>query len=75
MTDSFDNVFYNTTCLDDLPARFIRDSAIFQPIHAYFTDYIRHGTDNGLFTAMVMIDLQKVFDTINHSLLQINLKL
>ena len=33
------------------------------------TDYIRHGMDNGLYTGMVMIDLQKAFDTVNHSLL------
>ena len=33
----------------------------------YLTDYIRHGMDNGLY--MVMIDLQKAFDTVNHSLL------
>ena len=35
----------------------------------YLTDYIRHGMDNGLYTGMVMIDLQKAFDTVNHSLL------
>ena len=32
----------------------------------YLTDYIRHGIYNGLYT---MIDLQKDFDTVNHSLL------
>ena len=35
----------------------------------YLTDYIRHGMDNGHYTGMVMIDLQKAFDTVNHSLL------
>ena len=35
----------------------------------YLTDYIRHGMDNGLYTGMVMIDLQKAFYTVNHSLL------
>ena len=35
----------------------------------YLTDYIRHDMDNGLYTGMVMIDLQKAFDTVNHSLL------
>ena len=35
----------------------------------YLTDYIRHGMDNGLYTGMVMIDLQKAFVTVNHSLL------
>ena len=35
----------------------------------YLTDYIRHGMYNGLYTDMVMIDLQKAFDTVNHSLL------
>ena len=33
----------------------------------YLTDYIRHGMNNGLYTGMVMIDLQKAFDTLNHS--------
>ena len=40
----------------------------------YLTDYIRHGMDNGLYTGMVMIDLQKAFDTVNHSLLSDKLK-
>ena len=35
----------------------------------YLTDYIRHGMDNDLYTSMVMIDLQKAFDTVNYSLL------
>ena len=35
----------------------------------YLTDFIRHGMDNGLYTGMVMIDPQKAFDTVNHSLL------
>ena len=40
----------------------------------YCTDYIWYGMDNGLYTAMVMIDLQKAFDTVNHSLLSHNLQ-
>ena len=35
----------------------------------YLKDYIWHGMDNGLYTGMVMIDLQKAFDTVNHFLL------
>lgn len=31
------------------------------------------GFDSGLFTEMVLIDLQKVFDTINHELLLRNM--
>ena len=38
-------------------------------------DYIRHGMDNGLYTGMVMIDLEKAFDTDNHSLLSDIIKL
>ena len=41
----------------------------------YLTDYIRHGIGNGLYTGMVMIDLQKAFDTVHHFYYQINFKL
>ena len=36
------------------------------------TDYTRHGMNNGLYTGMVMIDLQKAFETVNHSSLSDN---
>ena len=36
---------------------------------AYLNDKISTGFDNGLYTGMILIDLQKAFDTINHSIL------
>ena len=37
---------------------------------AYMTDKILTGFDSGLLTGMILIDLQKAFDTINHILLR-----
>ena len=36
---------------------------------AYLTDKILTGFDSGLLTGMILIDLQKAFDTINHDIL------
>ena len=36
---------------------------------SFFNDKILKGFDKGLFTGMILIDLQKVFDTINHEIL------
>ena len=36
---------------------------------SYFTDVILSGFDSGLLTGMILIDLQKAFDTINHGIL------
>ena len=36
---------------------------------SYLSDKILKGFDSGLFTGMVLIDLQKAFDTINHDIL------
>ena len=36
---------------------------------AYLTDKILTGIDSGLFTGMILRDLQKAFDTINHDIL------
>ena len=36
---------------------------------AYLTDKILTGFDPGLLTGMILIDLQKAFDTINHDIL------
>ena len=36
---------------------------------AYLTDKILTGFDSGLLTRMILIDLQKAFDTINHDIL------
>ena len=36
---------------------------------AYLTDKILTGFDSGLLTGMILIDLQKAFDTINHNIL------
>ena len=36
---------------------------------AYLTDKILTGFDSGLLTGMILIDLQKAFDTINHDVL------
>ena len=38
---------------------------------SYLNDKTLKGFDNGLFTRMVLIDLQKAFDTINHNILSI----
>ena len=36
---------------------------------SYLTDKVKIGFEEGLFTGMVLIDLQKAFDTIDHSIL------
>ena len=40
----------------------------------YLNDKILKGFDNGLFTGMILIDLQKAFDTIHHNILLEKLK-
>ena len=41
---------------------------------SYLNDKILKGFDNGLFTGMILIDLQKVLDTIDHNILLEKLK-
>ena len=36
---------------------------------AYLTDKVLTGFDSGLLTGMILVDLQKAFDTINHDIL------
>ena len=36
---------------------------------SYLTDEVRTGFEKGLLTEMVLIDLQKAFDTIDHGIL------
>ena len=36
---------------------------------AYLNDFISKGFDIGLYTGMILIDLQKAFDTIDHEIL------
>ena len=36
---------------------------------SYLSNKINTGFESGLFTGMILIDLQKVFDTINHDIL------
>ena len=36
---------------------------------SYLTDKILTGFDSGLLTGMILIDLQKAFETINHDIL------
>ena len=40
----------------------------------FLTDKVLKGFDEGLLTGMILIDLQKAFDTINHEILLQNLK-
>ena len=40
----------------------------------YLTDYIKTQSSEGLYTGMLMLDLQKVFDTVGHGSLCKNLK-
>ena len=40
----------------------------------YLTDKVLKGFDEGLLTGMILIDLQKVFDTIDHEILLQKLK-
>ena len=40
----------------------------------YMTDYIRKEMDKGNYTGMVLLDLQKAFDTVNHEILLYKLK-
>lgn len=35
----------------------------------YLTDYIRREIDGGKYCGMVMLDLQKAFDTVDHAIL------
>ena len=41
---------------------------------SYLNDKILKGFDNGLFTGMILIDLQKAFDTIDHNIVLEKLK-
>ena len=41
---------------------------------SYLNDKIPKGVDNGLFTGMILTDLQKAFDTIDHNILLKKLK-
>ena len=41
---------------------------------SYLNDKILKGFDNGLFTGMILIDLQKAFDTMDHNILLEKLK-
>ena len=41
---------------------------------SYLNDKILKGFVNGLFTSMILIDLQKAFDTIDHNILLEKLK-
>jgi len=40
----------------------------------HLTDYVKQNMDKGLYTGMVLLDLQKAFDTVNHSILCNKLK-
>ena len=41
----------------------------------YLTDKISKGFDFGLLTGMILIDLQKIFDTIDHNILLLKIPL
>ena len=68
--------------IHDQTMNFLSDSNVlykyqsgFRNIHStdtclsYFHDKITKGFDSGLLTGMVLIDLQKTFDTIDHNVL------
>ena len=65
--------------------KFLNDSSIFYKYQSGFrnnhstelflsllNDKILKGFDNGVYTGMILIDLQKIFDTINHKVLLTN---
>ena len=37
--------------------------------HSYLQDKVSKGFDSGILSGMILIDLQKAFDTINHKIL------
>ena len=47
---------------------------IIQRTYSYLCDKVKKGFDSSLFTGMILIDLQKAFDTINHDILIMKMK-
>ena len=45
------------------------DVPLIQVCLIYLTDFIRKETDQGNYVGMLLLDLQKAFDTVDHSIL------
>ena len=48
----------------DFRSKFSTDTCL-----SYLTDFIKHETSKGLYTGMIMLDLQKAFDTVDQLIL------
>ena len=66
--EQIDNYLSNHELLFEFQSGF-RKSHSTDTCLLYLTDYIRREVDMGKYCGMVMLDLQKAFDTVNHSIL------
>ena len=65
---------------DCFPIRFYAFQSFFRADHStdtaltFLADILRFNMDDGLYTGMILIDLQKAFDTVDYSMLATQLK-